>query len=196
MKVRPLSRVNGTCPAAVQIAMRMASLLIPVVLLVPLPLAAGEIYRCVEDGRIVYTDQPCEDGEVVREIKPMDAAESVAELERIIARNQEFIERRRDRLAEARMERERAWREQPQVIVVDSHHRPVISPVGHAGFPVKKHRDAPEPAAREERFSALSGPFPGTRRTARDPSPPRQGGELRRVEPRAGTRGSRSGGGN
>lgn len=138
------------------------------------------IYRCVhENGSLVFSDSPCD-----RQAQPYRAGNNLSvisapdHLAERTAQNQAFIEQRRLELQRARRAGEPpspAAQTQP----------PAAGPM-HSGYyipygwppsarpispePPPAHRD---PSAEQDRFSALSGPFPGsTRRRGQPGAPP------------------------
>ncbi|MEE4331578.1 MAG: hypothetical protein V2J10_11975 [Wenzhouxiangella sp.] len=142
----------------------------------------AEIYRCESDGIIEFSDTPCQaDPEPYRSAAKVSVVGAPGDLEQTARLNQAFIEQRLEDQAEFRRDRlaaDAAAREQqqttpppaPQVYLplryraVPYHKRyPVYSFPGHKPPLVPETQRQPQP------FSALSGPFPGTRRPGRDP---------------------------
>ena len=143
--------------------------------------AHGQVYRCEIDDSIVFSDQPCsEDSQEYQVISRISVIEPAADLDQVAERNQAFLRDRRERqaaLRQARVERTREATVPPQsqttevtrvLYVPEPRHR--LPPGSDRGRHGRQRDRTPEP--REERpFSALSGPFPGTRRSDRDQRP-------------------------
>jgi hypothetical protein len=142
--------------------------------------APAQIYRCEIDDNIVFSDQPCaENSQEYHSTGRVSVIEPAADLDQVAKRNQAFLRQRSDRqaaLRQARIERSRqesitAPQAQPQVVAqVFYVPEPKRLPPRHPKERQPQRPREPTPQAREERpFSALSGPFPGTRRSDRDP---------------------------
>lgn len=149
-------------------------------LLISLPFASLQadttIYRCTDaDGTLIFSDRPCDDTAQVYEsresLSVISAPDNVAER---VEANREFIDSRRERLTEGRRGPEapsettaRPPQRSPQS------QQPMILPAWPAGeterpSPPVPPTERPE-QERNERFSALGGRQPGSRR--RDQSP-------------------------
>lgn len=140
--------------------------------------APAEVYRCDEAGITVFSDQPCSDQAIThRPVRQISVIEPSADLEQVAERNRAFIRERLDRQAEIRKarvqaaSRAQAARPGPHHQVPAFVHVPVwVEPRLHR-FPEQRRDDKdrpPLPHAARQRFSALSGPFPGTRRPDRE----------------------------
>ncbi|AKS41817.1 hypothetical protein [Wenzhouxiangella marina] len=135
------------------------------------------IYRCEVDGTVVFADQPCD-----ASATPYDTTASLSIIEHskdLKTGNeavQALLSHRREQQAERRRLREQVTAAPPAPVVIveqvqttplpwyPRHWRPERRPLPPASIP-----------ERPSRYSALSGPFPGTRRTP-DPlhqDPPR-----------------------
>jgi hypothetical protein len=144
--------------------------------------ATADIYRCEVDSVIVFSDTACQAGAQpyasqgrVSVIEVPESLEHTAEL------NRQFIQQRLDRQSaerQARAERSHAAPLMPahahseppaRIIALPLHyyqqpHRPGGPPPGHR-YPDRRPVEDEQPG--QQRFSALSGPFPGTRRRDR-----------------------------
>ncbi len=141
--------------------------------------ASAQIYRCEIDDSIVFSDQPCaEDSQEYHPIGRVSVIEPAGDLDQVAERNQAFIRDRQERqaaLRQARIERSRQTERTPQQAPVQEVTQVFYVPdPRHATPPRSDHRRPerprdPAPRVREDRpFSALSGPFPGTRRSDRE----------------------------
>lgn len=139
--------------------------------------APAQVYRCEIDDSIVFSDQPCsEDSQEYETISRISVIEPAGDLDQVAERNQAFLRERQAALRQARIERSRQEavappqappREIQRVFYVPEPRR---SPPRGPGDRRPERPREPAPRTQEERpFSALSGPFPGTRRSARDP---------------------------
>jgi len=133
---------------------------------------AAEIYRCEVDGVIEFSDQPCQEDETVP-YRPSGSISVIApssDLEEIQQDNRNWMMAHRARQAEmnqARLNRPgqapvasgqehavRPWVNNPLWLWPHAQYRP-----GYRPHPVR-----PAVPVRQQPYSALSGPFPGTRR--------------------------------
>jgi hypothetical protein len=130
-----------------------------------LPGAAAEtIYRCDHpDGSVIFSDSPCDaKAQPYRSGNTLSVIQAPNQLAERMAQNRAFIEQRRQELLQARNSGKAASpaTDAPPANVQS---QPWLrSPYGwpqpiRPGLPVNRQ---PDPA--DDRFSALSGPFPGT----------------------------------
>ena len=144
--------------------------------------ASAEIYRCESDGVVEFSDTPCQ-----AEPRPYRATGNVSvisapdDLEQTTRLNQAFIEESRER----REERQRERRNDAATAPIQR--EPAFAPAPRIYLP-RYDRDIPrrqrypvhpraahgadqrsDSAPERQPFSALGGPFPGTRRRDRDP---------------------------
>lgn len=139
----------------------------------------ADIYRCEIDGVIVFADSPCQDDARPYEsrggISVVEAPSNLAEIE---AANQALIRHRLAQQAErAAAARQRAETPTPPPISRETspwvpvfglpHHR-YDHRYDNRGRRHPPRRFAEDEPQREQRYSALSGPLPGTRRRDRD----------------------------
>jgi hypothetical protein len=156
--------------------MRMPIVLL-ILIMAALP-ASAEVFRCEIDGTIVFSDTACQpDAQPYTSQAGISVISRPADLEQTAERNREFIARRLERQVEIRQARA----EQARAEAIRASSPP--GPPAHAASRVmyvpyhvpaprregrghhRRHaQDQTEPAQRQQRFSALSGPFPGTRR--------------------------------
>lgn len=143
------------------------------VLLVASVTAQAQIYRCEIDGTTVFSDTPCSiDAVAYASAATVSVIPSAGDLDRTEAANQAFIQARLDRQAAERETRlRRAERSQAAAVApAPAANRVIILPQvaqapGHGRYrPHPRHRAGEEEATRQQRFSALSGPWPGSRR--------------------------------
>ncbi len=166
--------------------MRMPIVLL-ILMVVAMPVAA-EVFRCEIDGTIVFSDTACQpDAQRYTSSAGISVISSPVDREHTAELNREFIAQRLERQAEVRQARAEAARAAParqghppgppSYAAAGRAAAPVIYVPYHAPGPRRPdhgpHRrpskpDA-EPAERTRRFSALSGPFPGTRRRSDQP---------------------------
>ena len=164
-------------PIALAITLTTTLLILPA-------LASAEVYRCERGGVVTFSDTPCD--EQASRYRPADRVSIIGrpdDLEAITERNEAFVEQRLQRLAEQRRARaaasERQARDQSR-----ADQRPIASPAPrllpvYIDPPRRRHGHGKRHAApeheverREPPFSALGGPFPGTRRAP--DAPPRR----------------------
>lgn len=156
-----------------ELYMNRITLMLTMLMMIP-AVSGAQIFKCIEDEVTVFSDTPCVEGdEAFVPLDRLSIVESDAEaLSSLAEQNREFIQQRLDRISAQRQAAFEAMRSS-EVAVVFDHPRPVISSfplIDQRGFPRRSNDKsrAPDraPAApdREERFSALSGRFPGTRR--------------------------------
>lgn len=145
------------------------------VLLIPATVAET-IYRCNQaDGSVVFSDTPCDDrGEPYESTNRLSVIEAPQHLAERMAENQAFIDQRRQDLSRARQETvlsplpdiqtgsSAAGNQQPWLPIGYWWPQPIEPP----GPEVPGDR---EPRPRDDRFSALRGPFPGTTRRRENP---------------------------
>lgn len=156
-----IRRHRGPTSLAIVLAVLFAeSVLLPGV-------AAETIYRCDRpDGRVIFSDSPCDDNaNPYRTGNTLSVIEAPDQLAERVAQNQAFIEQRRQALSRARQTGEAASAsdEKPPASVQSQswlytpyRWPPPMRPV-RPGSPIDR-----EPDSGSDRFSALSGPFPGT----------------------------------
>jgi len=146
--------------------------------------AHGQVYRCETDDSIVFSDQPCaEDSQAYHSIGRVSVIEPAGDLDQVAERNQAYIrdiQERQAALRQTRIERSRQTETLPQQAVPAPVTQVMYVPAPARSDRRDRRRSTPPrdsaPPVREERpFSALSGPFPGTRR-----SDPRERRENRR----------------
>lgn len=137
--------------------------------------AQADIYRCEIDGVIIFADSPCQDGARPYQSRGgISVVEAPSNLEEIEAANQALIRHRLAQQAErAAAARHRAETPaSPPTGHETSPFRPVYGLPGHRYDDRGRHRPTrrfPEyQPQREQRYSALSGRLPGTRRRDRD----------------------------
>lgn len=137
--------------------------------------AQGQTYRCEHDGTIVFSDRPCSvDAVVYAPLATVSVVPSADDLDQIAAANQAFIQARLDRQAAERRDRQRRAESRQHPVVV---HTPPPQPIimlpryrhsyGQGRQRHPNHRASAEEENRQQAFSALSGPWPGSRRSAR-----------------------------
>jgi hypothetical protein len=158
----------------------MTRILTVVVLIGFSPWLAAEIFRCDIDGVIVFSDAACQPG-----ARPYQAQTGISIISQPAdqaltrERNQQFIKERLDRQAAARLARvQRAQTSRTQSLPPAANQRGKANPPGLLLVPYqipnqpvhrRGHRHGPPPDSpgqdqQQRRYSALSGPFPGTRR--------------------------------
>ena len=140
--------------------------------------ASAQIYRCEDGDSVVFSDRPCSDGvDQYHSTGSVSVVEPAEDLSHVGERNRDFIRDRRERQAarqrataertrEAFTQRPSEVQEVTRVLYVPESHYP-----GHRERTRRETRDQPSqsPARSVDRpFSALRGPFPGTRRDDRD----------------------------
>lgn len=144
----------------------------------------ADIYRCESDGVIEFSDTPCRaDPEPYRPTGQVSVVGAADDLEQTARLNQAFIEQRLEHQAQQRLERERRAAEAAE----RERQAPVAAPAPRAylpfryrayprkqRYPIYPHAGhrlprATDTASEQRPFSALSGPFPGTRRLDREP---------------------------
>jgi len=118
------------------------------------PAGAAEIYRCDHGGTTVFSDRPCaDDAALHRSGNGLSIVAAPDDLETVSAQNREFVEQRRQRLAEhrraaARADRQRESARRYQMPPARERTRTVFPPgfldQGRAG-------SAPHPRNRERR---------------------------------------------
>jgi hypothetical protein len=125
---------------------------------------SAEIYRCEVDGVVIFSDRACQaDAQPYRLTGNLSVVSAPADLDHTHTLNQAFIRERLDRQAA----RDQARAARP----VEIPEKPIVRPapffaLPHYG-PQRRPGQRPEQldqAPGQQRFSALSGPFPGTRR--------------------------------
>lgn len=136
------------------------------------PAAAGEIYRCDEEGVTVFSDTPCsEDAEVHVSGNHLSIV-TPPDLSAVAEQNRDWIQRQQERMDQ----RDQARDSQPQASRPPARaHWPAVPVFGyvppwerrHHSDDDREHRDRREET--EERFSALSGRQPGARPRRDDP---------------------------
>lgn len=139
--------------------------------------ASAQIYRCESGDSIIFSDQPC--SEEARVYQPSERISVVAPAEGLSQageRNRQFISERRER-QQARRQSITEQREQPappQPTAVQEVTRVLYIPEPHRSQSAERSRRAAasprqQQAARQDErpFSALHGPFPGTRQDQR-----------------------------
>lgn len=151
-----------------------------IMVLVALP-ASAEVFRCEIDGTIVFSDTACQpDARPYTSQAGISVISRPVDLDQTSERNREFIDQRLERQAETRKARAEQVRAAQQAQAHQSGPPPHAAARGSAApiiyVPYRaphrsdhgqhaRHRPAAQaPAEQERRFSALSGPFPGTRR--------------------------------
>lgn len=149
-----------------------AQLGIAIALMALAGVAPAQIYRCDTGQTTTFSDQPCDDGAAVHtSVRQISVVEPAADLDRIAERNQAFIRERLDRRAAVRAARAKAARPSQQRPAKGPAHTPAVTylpfwiepPRRHHGRQQRPPQTLPEPA--QQAFSALSGPFPGSRRS-------------------------------
>lgn len=162
--------------------MNMSRWVLAIVLIGPSVTAGAEIYRCESDGVIEFSDTPCQaEPQPYRSAGNVSVVSAPDDLQQTARLNQAFIEQRQEALEEQRSERDRRAED------ADARNQRQPAPASRAYLPLRYHgfprhrrypvypspgRNPPyrSDASREQQpFSALSGPFPGTRRPDRDP---------------------------
>lgn len=146
------------------------------------PGAGAEIYRCESDGVVEFSDTPCQsEPQTYRSAGNVSVVGAPDDLEQTTRLNQAFIEQRLERREQQRRERQRQAEETAALERHQSAAAPASSPylpLRYRAFP--RHKNHPiqsrpprrgsypsEPPPERQPFSALSGPFPGTRRRDR-----------------------------
>ncbi len=166
--------------------MRMP-IVVLILMMVALP-ASAEVFRCEIDGTIVFSDTACQpDAQPYTSSAGISVISPPVDREKTAERNREFIAQRLERQAEARQARAEAARAAraredqppgpPAHAAAGRTAAPVVYVPYHAPGPRRPdrgphHRPSKpesEPVERTRRFSALSGPFPGTRRRSDQP---------------------------
>ncbi len=134
---------------------------------------ADIIYRCdAPDGSIIFSDQPC--GQSQRQYEPSQRLSIVGAPPDLIARmteNQAFIDQRRARIRA--QEPLYPGHTRPQSPEREPSPNPYLMffPVWTAPSPLppgQGDHGSAEPSRAQDKFSALSGPFPGTVRRTKD----------------------------
>jgi hypothetical protein len=137
----------------------------------------AQVYRCESGDGIVFSDRPCaDDAEEYQPLRGISLIEPDANLDQVAERNQAYLRERRERqdaLRQARLERARSTAEAPVHVIQERPVSQVFFVPERDSMPRRPDRaprsDPPrdgQPPEREQRsFSALSGPFPGTRRS-------------------------------
>jgi hypothetical protein len=142
---------------------------------------AADIYRCEVDNVIVFSDTACQAGAQPYASKgQMSVVEVPESLEHTAELNRQFVQQRLDRQSAERQARAARPQTAPimpaqaqgqppaRVIVLPPYyqhdHYPGGPPPGR-GRPDRRPVEDEEPG--QQKFSALSGPFPGTRRRDR-----------------------------
>lgn len=172
MKFRAHSSRSGRRAARLLVALFAGLMLAPAT-------ANETIYRCErEDGSVVFSDRPCDEQATVyragNNLSVVDAPKRLAER---IEENRAFIDQRRERLLEQRRSAEPATERAEQPRPQSSPQQPLLQVPYWPPQPIEPPTPQPpggrEPSPGDDRFSALSGPFPGTIRrrdaSARDP---------------------------
>lgn len=142
--------------------------------------AAAEIYRCQQEGVVIFSDRPCQaDAQPHRPVGMVSYIPAADDLEETARRNRAFLEQRRARLAEAR-ERHRKADEANEAPSTPAAGYGPNDRVLHVPYLIDDRRRSPHgrrpaeaaqpPAAGDQRFSALGGRLPGTRRDSDDRS--------------------------
>jgi len=111
---------------------------------------ATEIYRCEQDGVIVFADQPCDDNaEPHVSTGNVSVIQADGDLARIAEVNREFVEQRKERIAERRrVAAERARQRQQQL--------------------ERAARQAERAAARQRTYPVRAGELRAARQAARE----------------------------
>lgn len=140
--------------------------------------AEAQVYRCETEGNVEFSDRPCADD--AREYQPVhgiSVIEPTADFDRIAEQNKAFINERRERqevMRQARAERARESATAPPVVQYVQE-QPVtrVLYIPEPRESSRRQRGTPPDSRSQEReqrpYSALSGPFPGTRRTEQRP---------------------------
>ena len=128
----------------------------------------AQVYRCDIDGVSIFADSPCAaDARIHQSEGRLSVIPAAADLDQVASANQAFIQARLDSIAADRQQR----RERADLQTQQPPAQPLVTPVlvvprtMHHGRGHYRPRPAPDdevPA--KPGFSALSGPFPGTRR--------------------------------
>ncbi|MEN1728964.1 MAG: hypothetical protein AAGJ52_11050 [Pseudomonadota bacterium] len=158
--------------------MRALKLLGATLLALPLCAQASDIYRCEIDGVIEFSDQPCQTDSVpYQPAGSISVIEPAQDLSSIQQRNQDWLDQHRDRqtredeiaaarrLAAAQTTPTPAPPQPARVISPWAWQPPTYRPPVRP--PVRPPSEFEPPP---QRYSALSGPFPGTRRRASNDS--------------------------
>lgn len=140
--------------------------------------ASAQIYRCESADSVIFSDRPCAEGaNEYHSTGSVSVVEPAEDLRDIGERNREFIRDRRERQAARR----RAMTEQPReplslrpteaqevtrILYVPESHRPERRERIRRESGEQPPQSAPQ--SDERPFSALRGPFPGTRREERE----------------------------
>ncbi len=129
---------------------------------------ASPIYRCEIDGTVVFSDRPCsEDAKVHDSENLMSIVPPAGDIDQVAAANRAFIDQRRAEQATDR-ENRAAARRRAEAEAERAEVRQIGPVLPWLGIPVPVEPDVPEPPResrdRDQNFSALSGPLPGTRR--------------------------------
>lgn len=133
--------------------------------------AEAQIYRCELDGTLTFSDTPCSaDAVSYAPTGSVSVVPTASDLDQIAAANQAFIQARLDRQSAERKARQ--LREQRRQAAAEAPPRPhqsssvIIVPRQARGHRHHPRRGSPteEQESRQQPFSALSGPWPGSRR--------------------------------
>jgi hypothetical protein len=142
------------------------------------------IYRCEHAGVIEFSDRPCRDGadDAERfdpEASSMSVISAADNLDEIQRENQAWLRDYRARQQADRMARSQVARDsRPPPRPVPAVIRTPVAPFfwnqrpQHHGPRYHPRGDIATPMSRQRPYSALSGPFPGTRRSDLRPSVP------------------------
>lgn len=132
---------------------------------------AETIYRCDRaDGGVVFSDSPCDaQAAPYRSDKPLSVVEAPNRLAERIAANQAFIDQRRQNLHQARQARAPDVPREDNRSPAPGPSQPWLQlPYWPPPLIEPPHPQPPAPRGQNDRFSALSGPFPGTVRRRND----------------------------
>jgi hypothetical protein len=133
---------------------------------------ATEIYRCERNGVIEFSDQPCQDDDSTpyKSSGTLSVIAPTADLERIQQDNRDWMAAHRARQAEMNQARLNRPGQAPVAIGQEHAVRPWVNNQLWL-WPHAQHRPGYQPhpvrpavPVRQQPYSALSGPFPGTRR--------------------------------
>ncbi|MFP4207542.1 MAG: DUF4124 domain-containing protein [Wenzhouxiangella sp.] len=136
--------------------------------------AAETVYRCAgSDGSVVFSDTPCDQQALpYKATRRLSVIDPPPRLEERIAANQAFLEQRRARLQRPQPPETTAPAPVPRRPATDRSSPPLLQ-VPYWPPPTAAPHPERQPTPRADRFSALSGRFPGTdrRRPARQDPP-------------------------
>ncbi|MCC5864958.1 MAG: hypothetical protein JJU31_07585 [Wenzhouxiangella sp.] len=152
-----------------QPAIRAALTLVAMMLMAS---SQAQVYRCDIDGVSIFADSPCAaDARIYQSEARLSVIPAAADLDQVAIANQAFIQARLDAIAADRQQR----RDSTDLHTQQPPEQPLATPVlvvprtMHHGRGYYRPRPRPDDEAVPAKpgFSALSGPFPGTRRGRR-----------------------------